>query len=206
MTRVLADMALDVAAATGLVFRLASSFDKAGESPEEAAFARVMTPVVKYWVCKIAPSLIFEAMECIGGSGYIEERPIARHYREAPVNAIWEGSGNVMALDVLRVLRKGKDLFEAVFAMISRDLGPTGPGPSTYARRCIALRTRRERRAPLRRATRHGRRRRRASAHRGRRIADAYAESRLATGWRYTYGMLDMRFDARLLWSCCIRS
>jgi putative acyl-CoA dehydrogenase len=84
-----------------------------------------MTPVDKYWCCKIAPALIYEAMECIGGSGYVEERPIARHYREAPVNAIWEGSGNVMALDVLRVLSRGKDLFESVFAGIARDLGPS---------------------------------------------------------------------------------
>ena len=63
-----------------------------------------MTPVVKYWVCKIAPAVLYEAMECLGGNGYVEEAPLARYYREAPVNAIWEGSGNVMALDVLRVL------------------------------------------------------------------------------------------------------
>jgi putative acyl-CoA dehydrogenase len=200
MTRVLADMALDVAAATGLVFRLASSFDKAGENPEEAAFARVMTPVVKYWVCKIAPSLIYEAMECIGGSGYIEERPIARHYREAPVNAIWEGSGNVMALDVLRVLRKGKDLFEAVFAMIARDLGPSGAKTVDVLRAAASLCERDESAArlfveQLAMAAAAAELRRIGAG----RIADAYAESRLATGWRYTYGMLDMRFDARFI-------
>ena len=92
MTRVLADMALDVAAASALSFRLAEAFDRARDSAEDAAYARIMTPVAKYWNCKIAPALIAEAMECIGGSGYVEERPIARHYREAPVNAIWEGS------------------------------------------------------------------------------------------------------------------
>src|SRR5690606_24121938 len=106
MQRVLADMALDVAAATALSLRLARSFDEAANDPGEAAFARAMTPVVKYWVCKIAPALIYEAMECLGGNGYVEEAPLARYYREAPVNAIWEGSGNVMALDVLRVLRR----------------------------------------------------------------------------------------------------
>ena len=124
MTRVLADMALDVAAATALSFRLASAFDAARNNPAEAAYARVMTPIVKYWCCKIAPALIYEAMECLGGNGYVEERPIARHYREAPVNAIWEGSGNVMALDVLRVLQRGKDLFDLVFQTLERDLGP----------------------------------------------------------------------------------
>ena len=65
-----------------------------------------MTPVTKYWVCKIAPPLVAEAMECLGGNGYVEEAPLARIYREVPVNSIWEGSGNVMALDVVRVLQR----------------------------------------------------------------------------------------------------
>ena len=65
-----------------------------------------MTPVAKYWVCKVAPPVLAEAMECLGGNGYVEELPLARLYREVPVNAIWEGSGNVMALDVLRVQRE----------------------------------------------------------------------------------------------------
>lgn len=138
MTRVLADMALDVAAATALSFRLASAFDAACNNAAEAAYARVMTPIVKYWCCKIAPALIYEAMECLGGNGYVEERPIARHYREAPVNAIWEGSGNVMALDVLRVLQRGKDLFDLVFQTLERDLGPAGKRP----RMCCAPQSR----------------------------------------------------------------
>src|SRR5690606_5374468 len=87
MQRVLADMALDVAAATALAFRLARSFDEAASDRAEASFARAMTPVVKYWVCKVAPALLYEAMECLGGNGYIEEAPLARYYREAPVNA-----------------------------------------------------------------------------------------------------------------------
>ena len=69
-----------------------------------AARARLLTPAVKYWVCKRAPGLICEAMECLGGNGYVEESMLPRLYREAPVNAIWEGSGNVMCLDVLRAL------------------------------------------------------------------------------------------------------
>ncbi|RUT84519.1 DNA alkylation response protein, partial [Mesorhizobium sp. M7A.T.Ca.US.000.02.2.1] len=128
MQRVLADMALDVAAATALSFRLARSFDEAASDRGEAAFARAMTPVVKYWVCKIAPPLLYEAMECLGGNGYVEEAPLARYYREAPVNAIWEGSGNVMALDVLRVLGRAPGLFEDVLAGIDRDLGAGGRG------------------------------------------------------------------------------
>ena len=67
---------------------------------------RLLTPAIKYWVCKSAPGFLYEAMECLGGNGYVEEGILARHYREAPVNAIWEGSGNVMCLDVLRALSR----------------------------------------------------------------------------------------------------
>src|SRR5690606_20857516 len=113
---------------TALAFRLARSFDGAANDRSEAAYARVMTPVTKYWVCKIAPAVIYEAMECLGGNGYVEEAPLARYYREAPVNAIWEGSGNVMALDVLRVLSRNAGLFDDVLAGIDRDLGASGHG------------------------------------------------------------------------------
>ena len=104
MRAVLADMALEVEAAVALMMRLARAFDLAAGNPREAARARLLTPAVKYWVCKTAPLLIDEAMECLGGNGYVEESVLPRLYREAPVNAIWEGSGNVMCLDVLRAL------------------------------------------------------------------------------------------------------
>ncbi len=118
MAEVLADMALDVEAATALVFRLARAFDHAAD-PRAAAWRRLMTPVVKYWVTKLAPTVAYEAMECLGGNGYVEDDALARIYREAPVNAIWEGSGNVMALDVLRVLQREPDMA----AMVIEDLG-----------------------------------------------------------------------------------
>jgi putative acyl-CoA dehydrogenase len=109
MRTVLADMALHVEAATALVMRLARAFDRAPGDADEAIRARLLTPAVKYWVCKSAPGFVYEAMECLGGNGYTEDGPLARHYREAPVNAIWEGSGNVMCLDVLRaVVREGE--------------------------------------------------------------------------------------------------
>nr|CAD6607375.1 acyl-CoA dehydrogenase [Rhizobium sp. Khangiran2] len=197
MTRVLADMALDVAAATALAFRLADAFDRAASSPADAAFARVMTPVIKYWNCKIAPSLIYEAMECLGGNGYVEERPVARHYREAPVNAIWEGSGNVMALDVLRVLSRGKDLFDLVLSGFERDLGASGRKTIEVLRAAMALCETDEGAARLlveQLALAAG------AAELARlgagKIADAFLETRLAGGWRSTYGMLDARFDA----------
>ncbi len=113
MREVLADMALDVEAATALSFRLARSFDRTTDA-RAAAWRRVMTPVTKYWVCKMAPALVAEAMECLGGNGYVEEAPLARIYREVPVNSIWEGSGSVMVLDVLRVLQREPEAAQVV--------------------------------------------------------------------------------------------
>ena len=139
MLRVLADMALDVAGAAALVFRLARALDETANDKAEASFARVMTPVVKYWVCKTAPALLYEAMECLGGNGYVEEGVLARHYREAPVNAIWEGSGNVMALDVLRVLSRAPGLFDEVIVGIERDLGESAPGAGSVLRAALQV-------------------------------------------------------------------
>jgi putative acyl-CoA dehydrogenase len=117
MRSVLADLALEMEAAVALVMRLARAFDHPDDEAE-AARARLLTPAVKYFVCKSAPAFIYEAMECLGGNGYVEEAPLARLYREAPVNAIWEGSGNVMCLDVLRALSRegeaGRDLIETL--------------------------------------------------------------------------------------------
>lgn len=105
MTAVLADLALTSEAAMALALRLARAFDHAATDAGEAAYARLMTPAVKYWICKTAPGFIYEAMECLGGNGYVTDSVMPRLYREAPVNAIWEGSGNVMALDVLRAFK-----------------------------------------------------------------------------------------------------
>ncbi len=102
MQMVLGDLALEREGALALALRLASAFDKSEQDPDEAAFARIVTPAAKMWVCKATPGFVYEAMECLGGNGYVEEGPLARFYRESPLNAIWEGSGNVMALDLLR--------------------------------------------------------------------------------------------------------
>jgi putative acyl-CoA dehydrogenase len=119
MRAVLADMAIEVEAATALVMRLCRSFDRAAGDPREAARARLLTPAVKYWVCKAAPGFVYEAMECLGGNGYVEESVLPRFYREAPVNAIWEGSGNVMCLDVLRALTHEGDAARDVLAALA---------------------------------------------------------------------------------------
>ena len=200
MQRVLADMALDVAGATALSFRLARSFDEAAKNRGDAAFARVMTPVVKYWVCKVAPTLLAEAMECLGGNGYVEEGPLARYYREAPVNAIWEGSGNVMALDVLRVLAKAPSLFDDVLADISRDLGTGGSGTVGVLRAAMQVASSDEGSArvlteQLALSAAAAELRRIGAG----RIADAFVETRLAGQWRSTYGMIAPRHDPLLI-------
>ena len=200
MQRVLADMALDVAGASALSFRLARSFDEAASNRTEGAFARAMTAVVKYWVCKIAPSLLYEAMECLGGNGYVEEMPLARYYREAPVNAIWEGSGNVMALDVLRVLGQAPAMFDEVLAGIERDLGAGGPGTVAVLRAAIQVAGTDEGSArilteQLALSAAAAELKRMGAG----RIADAFIETRLAGQWRTTYGMLDARHDSRLI-------
>jgi putative acyl-CoA dehydrogenase len=140
MRAVLADMALETEAATALVMRLCRSFDLAASDPEEAARARLLTPAVKYWVCKIAPELIYEAMECLGGNGYVEENLLPRLYREAPVNAIWEGSGNVMCLDVLRALANEHEAAFAVLAALAGEAAelPGGADTACFVRAALS--------------------------------------------------------------------
>src|SRR3546814_2891789 len=89
-----------------LAVRVARAVDACSRDPREAAFGRLATAVVKYWVCKRAPAFVNEAQECLGGAGYVEETMLARLYREAPLNSIWEGCGNIQCLDVLRALRR----------------------------------------------------------------------------------------------------
>jgi putative acyl-CoA dehydrogenase len=118
MQNVLADLAIESEAHTALMLRLARAYDEAHESAEARAFARIATAVGKYWVCKRAPVAIAEAMECLGGAGYVEESILPRLYREAPVNAIWEGSGNVICLDVLRAMVREPDALPTLLAEI----------------------------------------------------------------------------------------
>jgi putative acyl-CoA dehydrogenase len=133
MTAVLADLALDVEAATALSFRLSRSFDRVSD-PRAAAWRRLMTPVTKYWVCKMGPAVAYEAMECMGGNGYVEEGPMARLYRELPLNAIWEGSGNVMALDLLRVLQREPETLEIVIEDLSSAVAGDGHLKALHAK------------------------------------------------------------------------
>ena len=118
MQNVLADMALESEAATAFALRLARCFDQSAD-PAQAMLARVLTPAGKYWICKRGPALGAEAMEVIGGNGYVEDGPLARLYREFPVNSIWEGSGNVMCLDLLRAFGKTPAARDALAAELA---------------------------------------------------------------------------------------
>jgi putative acyl-CoA dehydrogenase len=119
MENVLADLALETEAAMLLAFRLATAFDASAANPRERELQRVLTPIAKYWLCKRMTPLAVEAMECLGGNGYVEEAPLARLYREAPLNGIWEGSANVICLDALRALGRSPEAFDALAAEIA---------------------------------------------------------------------------------------
>jgi putative acyl-CoA dehydrogenase len=114
MQNVVADLALESEAATLVLMRLARSYDRHHESEPERLFRRVVTAAAKYWICKRAPAHICEAMECMGGNGFTEDLIFPRMYREAPLNSIWEGSGNVICLDVQRALRNNPDTVTAL--------------------------------------------------------------------------------------------
>ncbi len=123
MSNVLADLALESEAATVLAMRLARAYDEADDDPVAAQFKRLATAVAKFYVCQRAPQHAFEAMEVLGGVGYVEQSGMPRLYREAPLNSIWEGSGNVIALDVLRALAHEPQSLEAFYAELGLAAG-----------------------------------------------------------------------------------
>jgi putative acyl-CoA dehydrogenase len=114
MQNVLADLCVESEAATVTALRLARAYDRRATDEREAAFARIATAIAKYWVCKRGPAHAAEALECLGGNGYVEESGLPRVYRQQPLLSIWEGSGNVVCLDVLRALQREPETFEAL--------------------------------------------------------------------------------------------
>jgi putative acyl-CoA dehydrogenase len=139
MRNVLADLALESEAATALAIRLARAFDRRGDA-HEAVMARLLTPIAKFWICKRGSHFAQEAMECLGGNGYVEEGGqgvMARIYREMPLNSIWEGAGNIMALDLLRAIRKAD-----AAAALAQELAPARGAHPALDRLVAALPTR----------------------------------------------------------------
>ena len=117
MQNVVADLAVESEAATALAMRLAAAVDRA-DDPREAAFRRIALPLAKFWVCKRTPAMVAEALECLGGNGYVEESGMPLMFRESPLNSIWEGSGNVNALDVLRALSRDPEVLDALLTEV----------------------------------------------------------------------------------------
>ncbi|MFC9503971.1 acyl-CoA dehydrogenase family protein [Streptomyces sp. NPDC057002] len=195
MRNVLADLALESEAATTLTLRLAGAADRAvrGDDADgaEAAFRRIATAVGKYWVTKRGPAFTAEALECLGGNGYVEDSGMPRHYREAPLLSIWEGSGNVNALDVLRALSREPGTAEALFgeldlargadarldAAVSRLKNRLPEASQTTARRLV------EQMALTLQASLLVR-------HAPPAVADAFCASRLGGDWGQAFGTL----------------
>ena len=205
MKNVLADMAIESEAATALAIRLARTFDLQNDpvhGAHERFMARLLTPIAKFWICKRGSALAQEAMECLGGNGYIEdggEGIMARVYREMPVNSIWEGAGNIMALDLLRALRKGDAI-----AALEHELAPARGVHATLDRISAALPDRIQALATEAEARRLAQDV--ALAVQGALLAqtapaavhDAFCASRLGGDWGYTFGTLGggTNFDA----------
>ena len=131
---VLADLALESEAATALAFRVAQSFDDAPSDPAAAAFSRIGTPIAKYWLNKRVVNFVYEAMEAHGGAGYVEESVMPRIFRQSPLNSIWEGSGNVICLDVLRAMEREPESTAAFLNEIESAQGANAVLDSAIAR------------------------------------------------------------------------
>ncbi len=198
MRNVLADMIVESEAATALVMRIARSFDDAATDEAARLFSRIAVASGKYWINKRLPNLVYEAMECHGGGGYVEESVMPRLYREAPVNSIWEGSGNVICLDILRAMQREPDSMTAFLAEIEQALGADrrldaaigrlkdalvdSSEPETRARRITEMMAVALQGALLVR-------------HAPQAVADAFCASRLAGDWGRSYGTLSPHTD-----------
>jgi len=123
MRNVLADLAIESEASTGLALRLASWFDQSSTNVRSARLARISTAIAKYWITKRNPGFVSEALECIGGNGFIEESPMPRLYRDSPINSLWEGTGNVQCLDALRAAHKDPESLEVLVEELRRHTG-----------------------------------------------------------------------------------
>jgi putative acyl-CoA dehydrogenase len=202
MRNVLADLALEVEAATALILRVGRAFDEAAADAQSAAFARIATAVTKNWINKRTPNLIYEAMECLGGSGYVEESILPRLYREAPVNSIWEGSGNVICLDVLRAMQREPASVEAFMSEIGLARGADKRLDRAADGLADLLRERKVAEAEARRLTERMATVLQAALlvrHAPAAVADGYCASRLLGDWGHTYGTLPDAVDSEAI-------
>ncbi len=195
MRNVLADLALESEAATTLTLRLAGAADRSVRGDDaESAFRRIATAVGKFWVTKRGPAFTAEALECLGGNGYVEDSGMPRHYREAPLLSIWEGSGNVNALDVLRALTREPGTAEALFAELALAQGTDARLDASVNRLKNELNQATE--TSARRLVEHMALTLQASLlvrHAPAAVADAFCATRLAGDWGHSFGTLRLR-------------
>ena len=199
MASVLADLAVESEAATMVTFRLAGATDRAvAGDAQEAAFRRLALAATKYWVCKRVPAHAAEALECLGGNGYVEESGMPRLYREAPLQSIWEGSGNVAALDTLRALERQPESAEAFFTEVGQAAGADPRLDAAVARLKAELadpgqaEVRARRRAELIALVLQGSL---LARYGDPAVADAFAASRLGGDWGGAFGTLPASAD-----------
>lgn len=199
MANVLADLAIEVEAGIALSLRLARAFDRQSDETE-GLFRRLVTPAAKYWVCKRAVAVSFEAMEVLGGNGYVEESPMPRLYRETPVNSIWEGSGNVMCLDVLRAAIRYPRAVEAFFGELALAKGGDARLDAAMGRLRAAFADRNGLEARSRRLVEQMMVALQGALlvrHAPAAVADAFCASRLDGDWGQTFGTLPAGADHR---------
>jgi putative acyl-CoA dehydrogenase len=202
MRGVLADLALEAEAALVLVMRLARAFDAAPSDPAAASFGRLATAVAKFWICKRTPATVAEALECLGGNGYVETSPLARLYREAPVNSIWEGSGNVVCLDALRTLMRDPGAQEVFLAELELARGADLRFDAWLVRLKNCLREQDELEAQARRLVEQLALALQGALlvqHAPAAVADAFCASRLADGGGRQFGALPRGLDLAAL-------
>ena len=202
MQNVLADLSLESEAATLTAFRLAEAFDRGAGDANERMLARIMTPLAKYWLCKRNPVFTVEAMECLGGNGFVEDGPFGRLFRESPLNGIWEGSGNVICLDVLRSVEREPESLTALLGEIRAAAPENEQLKAMLGRlvRAFADRTNLESRA--RRLVEMAATALQASLmlrHADARAAEAFCASRLGGDWGHVFGTLPAHSDCAAL-------
>ena len=201
MTSVIADLQIEAVAAAWLSFRVAAAFDREGDEAERL-IGRIAAPIAKYWVCKRVTPLVAEALECHGGNGFIEDHLMARLYREAPLNGLWEGTGNVICLDVLRSMQRAPGSLEALLAEIGTGTGIDRRFDAAFERL----------RGDVRELASHEGQARRfierlalmlagslILRHETAELADAFIASRLDGGWTGAFGTLPSGVDAAVI-------
>ena len=202
MQNVLADLALESEAATLTAFRLAQAFDRGASEPNERLLARIMTPLAKYWLCKRNPVFTVEAMECLGGNGFVEDGPFGRLFRESPLNGIWEGSGNVICLDVLRSVEREPESLSALMREIAAAAPENAQLKAMLGRLEREFRDRANLESRARRLVEMAATALQASLmlrHADPRAADAFCASRLGGDWGHVLGTLPAGTDCRAL-------